>query len=92
MDVERERAREDLIYAIQELGYPPEFGVVIARELGGAKSMRRMTAYLRGARPGSPEEIADEMLAILEQRHTWVQQKMSERANASITQFYNRAI
>lgn len=90
MDIERERAREDLILAIEELGYPAEFGVVIAQELGGAKSMRRMTTYLRGARPGSPEEIADEMLAILEQRRAWVQQKVSERANASVTRFYNR--
>jgi len=52
--------------------------------------MRRMTAYLRGANPQSPEEIADEMLAILEQRRRWVEQKVSEHANASITAFYNR--
>lgn len=86
----RERARRDLVAAIEELGYPGEFGEVIAHELGGEKSMRRMTSYLRGAQPRSPEEIADEMLAILQQRSSWVEQKMSERANASITAFYNR--
>jgi len=86
----KEAARAELVAAIEELGYPEEFGEVIARELGGEKSMRRMTAYLRGANPQSPEEIADEMLAILEQRRRWVEQKVSEHANASITAFYNR--
>ena len=83
-------ARRELIRAITELGYPAEFGVVLADELGGEKSLRRMTSYLRGAQPGSPEEIADEMLAIVDQRRSWVERKVSERANSSITSFYNR--
>lgn len=86
----REQARKQLIDAVEQLGYPAEFGEVIAHELGGEKSMRRMIAYLRGANPHSPEEIVDEMLAILQLRHTWVEQKISEHANASITAFYNR--
>ena len=86
----RERVREELIRAVEQLGYPAEFGEVIAGELGGEKSMRRMTSYLRGAKPSSPEEIADEMLAILQMRHTWVEQKISQRANDSMTEFYNR--
>lgn len=86
----REQARNELIAAVEALGYPGEFGEVIAHELGGEKSMRRMTVYLRGAKPNSPEEIADEMLAILQLRHSWVEQKVSERANASMTAFYNR--
>lgn len=86
----REDARLDLIRAIEQLGYPEEFGVVIASQLGGEKSMRRMTSYLRGAKPRSPEEIADEMLAILESRSRWVETKISQRANDSLTAFYNR--
>lgn len=86
----REAARTALIRAVEDLGYPAEFGEVIAHELGGEHSMRRMTTYLRGAHPHTPEEIADEMLAILQMRHTWVEQKISEHANASITAFYNR--
>ena len=89
-DRRRERARAELIRAVENLGYPTEFGEVIAHELGGEQSMRRMTAYLVGADPHSPEEIADEMLAILQMRSTWVEQKISEHANASITAFYNR--
>ena len=86
----REAARTDLIAAIEELGYPGEFGEVVASQLGGEWSMRRMTSYLRGADPHSPEEIADEMLAILQMRERYVEQKISEHANASITTFYNR--
>ena len=88
--IRREEARADLVSAIERLGYPGEFGEVIARELGGEKSMRRMTRYLRGAQPRSPEEIADEMLAIIQMRDAWVGQKVSEHANASMTAFYNR--
>lgn len=86
----REAARADLIAAIEELGYPGEFGEVIAGQLGGEWSLRRMTSYLRGASPHSPEEIADEMLAILQMRERYVEQKISEHANASLTAFYNR--
>ena len=86
----RDAARTDLIRAVEQLGYPAEFGEVIASQLGGEKSMRRMTGYLRNAHPTSPEQIADEMLAILEQRSRWVEQKISQRANDSITAFYNR--
>ena len=86
----REKAQQELVAAVEALGYPGEFGEVIARELGGETSMRRMTSYLRGASPRSPEEIADELVAILDQRRSWVEHKISERAEASMTAFYNR--
>lgn len=87
---DKEHARQQLISAIEELGYPEEFGEVLAHELGGEASMRRMASYLRQAQPTTPEEIADEMLAILTQRQSWVRQKMSQRANDTVTAFYNR--
>jgi hypothetical protein len=90
MDESTEHARNQLVAAVVELGFPEEFGQVIAHELGGTWSMRRLCSYLRGARPSRPEEIADEILAILEQRRSIVERKMGEHANAAITQFYNR--
>ncbi len=81
---------QDLLDAVVQLGYPEEFGVVLAGELRGPKSMQRMASYLRSARPTSPEQIADELLAICAMRDRWVEQKISEHANASITAFYNR--
>lgn len=83
-------AYQSLIDAIERLGYPQEFGVVLAQELRTDNAMERMTAYLRSARPSSPEEIADELLAITSMRDRWVEQKISEHANASLTAFYNR--
>ena len=86
----KERAYQELVDAVVDLGYPEEFAEVLAHELGGEKSMRRMASYIRQAQPTSPEQIADEMLAIVSQRRTWVEKKMSERANDSMTTFYNR--
>jgi len=85
-----ERAYLSLLDAVVQLGYPEEFGEVLAHELGSEQAMDRMAGYIRHAQPSSPEQIADEMLAIVEQRNRWVEQKMSEHANASMTAFYNR--
>ena len=87
---ERLRAREELIDAATCIGLPTEFGDLMARELRSAVAMDRMRAYLLGVRPRRMEEIADEMLAIMEQRDAWIEQKRSEEANAAITAFYNR--
>ena len=81
---------DELIAAIVEMGYPEEFGQVLAGELRSDNAMRRMTGYLRNAGFQSPEEIADEMLAICEQRDRWIERKKSEWAEARMTEFYNR--
>ena len=86
----REDAYEDLLAAVTAIGYPEELASVLADGLRGEKSMRRMASYLRVARPQSMEEIADEMLAIVEQRESWVNKKLSERAQMSINSFYRR--
>ena len=87
---ETQAAYLDLANAVMELGYPEEFAEVLASELRSEKSMRRLASYVRNARPSSPEQIADEMLTIVSDRNRWVEQKISEHANASITAFYNR--
>ena len=68
----------ELVDMIIDLGYPESFGVEIANILRTEKMMTRMTVYLRGVSPSSAEEIADEALAIAEQRDRWVQKKISE--------------
>ena len=83
-------AYEDLLAAVTALGYPQDLATVLADELRGEKSVRRMAAYLRAARPKTMEEIADEMIAIIEQRDTWVKKKISERAQSSFNEFLNR--
>ncbi len=83
-------AYRDLIAAIVRMGYPEEFGKAIAKNLGSEKTMRRMTAYLKNAKPRSAEEIADEMLAIMSDRERWIEKKESERANARYNEMLNR--
>lgn len=85
-------AWRELVGTIKAMGYPEEFGKAIAKNLGSEKTMRRMTAYLYSARPRSAEEIADEMLAIMEDRERWIRKKEAERANARINQILNEGL
>ena len=88
MDTWRDAYRK-LIDAVAGLGYPEEFGREIAKNLGSEKMMRRMTAYLRAANPRSAEEIADEMLALMSERESWVKKKQAEQANAKYNELLN---
>ena len=60
--------QNQLIREIRRLGLPVEFALVLAGELKTEKMIRRMVGYLRHMEEASPEEIADEMLAILADR------------------------
>ena len=65
---ERARIYRELVRAIVRMGYPEEFGIAIAENLRTEKTMGRMIRYLDHAKPRSAEEIADEMLAIMDDR------------------------
>ena len=87
---ERERITEELIQQLVRMGYPAEFGAAIANNLRTEKTMNRMIRYLRNASPRSAEEIADEMLAIMEDRNRWIQKKEAEYYNAKYNEMlYN---
>lgn len=75
------RARAELERAVVGLGLPAELAGVLARELRGEGSMRRMSAYLREVRPARMEDIADELLAITFERDVWSERKASEESN-----------
>ncbi len=85
-------AYRELVEKIVRMGYPEEFGKVIARNLGSEKTMRRMTAYLYSAKPRSAEEIADEMLAIMSDRERWIAKKEAEAANARYNEILYRGL
>ena len=80
MDRRFELQRE-VAEAIQKLGYPEEFGQLVAGQLRTEKPLARMLGYLRQARPKTAEEIADEMLAILDDRDRWIDKKKAEYYN-----------
>jgi len=83
------RIYADLINKIVSMGYPEEFGKEIAKNLGSENTMRRMCAYLYSTDPGSPEEIVDEMLAIMSDRDRWRAKKETEYYNARYNEFLN---
>ena len=85
-------AYRELLETIVHMGYPEEFGKLIARNLGSEKTMRRMCAYLHSAKPRSAEEIADEMLAIMSDRDRWIAKKEAEAANARYNDILNRGL
>lgn len=76
-------AKSDLCREVLSLGFPKEFGDLLAKELGSPRAMGRMAAYLRTARPRSVEMIVDEMLTISAEAQTWRERKESQEAQAS---------
>ncbi len=94
MASQRDQARDDafdeLLAATLDCGYPAALAQALAAQLTTEMTMRRMAGYLRAARPSSMEEIADEALAIIAQRDSWVEKKKREYANEKLNEFYNR--
>lgn len=76
-----EEKKKQLVEILMRYGYPVAFGQTIGEQLGTEKSINRMIAYLLQGKPSSPEEIADEMIAIIEERQRWIQKKQAEYAN-----------
>ena len=76
------RTRDDLVRAVESLGFPSELGEVIAKHLGSPKAMERMISYLKYVKPRSEELVVDEMLAIRSEIDAWREVKASREANA----------
>ncbi|MBQ8306660.1 MAG: hypothetical protein IJX90_10655 [Blautia sp.] len=76
------RTRDDLVRTVKSLGFPAEFGEVIAKHLGSPKAMERMISYLDYVKPKTEELVVDEMLAIRSEIDAWKEKKASEEANA----------
>lgn len=87
-----ERATEDLIQTLRKMGYPESFGLLIAANLRTEKMIGRMIGYLKNAKPQSDTEIADEMLAIMDDRDRWTQKKMSEYYNSKYNEYLNSSL
>ena len=77
------RARDDLVDALERLGFCEELGDAIARHLGSPKAIERMIAYLHYVKPKTEELVVDEMLAIRSEIDAWRDKKASEEANAA---------
>ena len=73
-------AKKRLIKAVSSIGFPQEFGEVMARQLGSPKAIDRMTSYVYQAKPRTEEMLVDEMLAICDQISAWREKKASREA------------
>jgi len=89
---ERKELKEKLVQAVVSLGFPAEFGVLIGEELGTEKTLRRMLGYLRQAKPARMEDVADEMIAILEERQRWIDKKIYEHNNIKMNELMLKGI
>ena len=94
MDNRREwaRNRDELVQAVESLGFPAELGVQIAKQLGSPKAINRMIGYLYQVKPNSAELIVDEMLAICSDIDRWREKKASEEANARYNDMLNNGL
>ncbi|MCR5468550.1 MAG: hypothetical protein K6F37_06285 [Lachnospiraceae bacterium] len=81
------RKHDELVHAIERLGFPGELGDMVAKQLGSPKAMDRMLAYLYNVKPHSDELIVDEMLAICSDVERWKAKKEVEEANARYNEF-----
>jgi hypothetical protein len=79
-----------LIKELEKLGFPKEFGMVLAANLETEYGIRRLAVYVSKNQPTSAEEIADEMLAICDDRDIWRRKKESEYYNSKVNDWLNR--
>ena len=83
------KTRDDLVRAVESLGFPAELGEAAARHLGSPKAMERMISYLKQAKPKTEELVIDEMLAIRSEIDAWREKKASLEANARYNEILN---
>ena len=72
-----EKARTDVLYyALKEKGYPDDFCREIAyKQMNTDYTATRMLGYLYRVSNPRPEDVVDEMLAILSDRNAIIQKK-----------------
>mgnify|MGYP007070143141 CR=1 FL=1 len=84
--------RTSLIKTVERMGYPAEFGALIAGELKTDKQAERMLSYLVRIKPSSAEEIADEMLAIKAEFEKYRQKKAAEYYNTKYNELLQNGL
>lgn len=78
----------ELCSLMMKKGYPPEFCNLISGELNTDYTAARMIGYLNAEPYTTMEIVADEMLAILSDRDTFIKKKEAEYAQARLNELY----
>ena len=71
-----------------KMGYAEDLCDAISHELNTDYTAMRMIGYLLNRGKMAPQDIVDEMLAILQDRETYVQKKMMEETQAALNEFW----
>lgn len=77
MNVNRSPMSYEVTDRLLQLGYSEAFAVLVGEQMNTDFVAKMMLGYLRDARPTTMEEVADEMLGILELRQRCIQNKMN---------------
>ena len=81
--------QDELYRVLQSKGYPDDFCRKIAyRQMNTEYTITRMLGYLYRISDPRPEDVVDEMLAILSDRNAIIQKKELEHAQATINSVY----
>lgn len=80
----------ELYNIMLQRGYPEEFCDVVTKNLNTDWTAQRMIGYLSHYKKLPPEEIADEMLSILDDRSRIMQKHELENTNARWNEYLNR--
>ena len=79
---------EALYRLMVRTGYPSDFASLVSREMRTEYLARRMILYVNKAGLIPPEEFADEMLAIIEERDRLSGKQRAEEAQRKINEMY----
>ena len=87
-------SRQDELYdALQLKGYPEDFCREIAyRQMNTDYTATRMLGYLYRISEPRPEDVVDEMLAILSDRNAIIQKKELDHAQTTINKVYREGL
>ena len=87
-------SRQDELYdALQLKGYPEDFCREIAyRQMNTDYTATRMLGYLYRISEPRPEDVVDEMLAILSDRNAIIHKKELEHAQTTINKVYREGL
>lgn len=80
---------DELYDALREKGYPLDFCREVAyKQMNSDYTATRMLGYLYRTSAPRPEDVVDEMLAILSDRNAFIRKKEAEDAQATVNRIY----
>lgn len=77
----KEAMGQEVSECLVRMGFPEAFAGLVGAQLNTPFTGRMMLGYLRDAQPRTMEEVADEMLGILELRDKCMKKQIEKRGH-----------